>query len=231
MSSCSKDDLQTPQPNRHNNNSNLRETAPGYESGTLTPIQVDYFYPTNIGKTGENVFPDGWQMQQGFGISTYYSLGAATGYNSTTIDWLKGYYHTNIPKPVPNVDHFLTLKTSTGLAKWAHATTQLKNLIPGKKYEVTYYVSTYMPSALPSSIDPYYAKGRVYTQTAFGSIDSQTFEDNLIGKEEQWVKRTIQFTAQKSTASFKISALHPTNANEHTWSFLNVHLDSVKRLF
>jgi len=231
MSSCSKQDLSAPQPEKMSGNSSLRAEALESFAGTggslslptgVGEVLFEHFNPTN-GVEGENNRPAGWITDYGYGISTIWGLG---GTQLGHTYWVgENYKGITLPEPVPGFKKFYTLKTTGGNNWTCIASSTIKNLIVGKKYELTYYVSTYIPSY-------YYGSSIIYAKGIkcfiMGKSQSVSF-DNQKGK---WIKQTVVFTANQSSADVNFHSSHPENDTYHSVAFTNLFVGpySVKQV-
>lgn len=190
MSSCSQEDVAEPQVGKSGNPYNLKVAA-------VPSI------PTTGGWAGDNVFAPGWEKfvtkipddKQLF----------ATGTSTKTHLW--GNPYMPWVKPLPqitayngnNVGNFVTfmMQKSNGTSTFSKVTTSIKNLVPGKKYMITFFASSairlkngqptqYCPGVcveIPGTVQP--------NGSALTVVD-------LKGKEAEWVQKTITFQAQST---------------------------------
>jgi len=144
MSSCSKEDVQVPEPiASHNTSSNTR----GIGGIAFKPI----ISPT-YGPAGLNLHPDGWERDL---TASNYLIGLPSG--TSTLTHLFGNEALPWDKPLPAVpggsgaNSILTtssnskvdpLNLNIGANKRSAVKTKIKNLTPGKVYQLQTYVST-----------------------------------------------------------------------------------------
>jgi len=221
MSSCSKQDLSAPQPEELSKNSSLRTPSPellaGSSSNLALPTGVgdvlfEYFNPTT-GIAGENNRPAGWITDFGYGISTVWGLG---GTQLGHTYWVgENYKGITLPDPVPGFKKFYTLKTIGGNNWTCIASSTIKNLIVGKKYELTYYVSTYIPSYYNGKAFAYSKGIKCFVMGASQSV-------SFVNQREKWIKQTIVFTANQSTTEVNFHSSHPENDTSHKVAFTNL---------
>ncbi|KAA6441322.1 hypothetical protein FEM33_03170 [Dyadobacter flavalbus] len=195
MNSCSEDAL-TPVPEAAvNKSSNLRES--------INPIQPVYLAPT-LGQPGMKSLPNGWTSLKNYATSDVHALGG----NPNT-PWLTA----NLASPESGFTKFITLKTqyspynSENKSCWAES--QIKNLKPGKKYELTFYVSTnkaYQGGEKALLAEEVYFQLRSETNL-FGFLIVEHID--LKSKPEQWIKKTIAFTAEEPTLEILFKVNHP----------------------
>jgi hypothetical protein len=210
MSSCSKEDALTPQPESASlkDDANMRAggetgtTIGGTAGGTINPntLFIKYNFPTTLNQPGKGAFPYGW--------GSYYGE-----YGSSNTEYLgnkEGRWATQFTQPEPGVETFVTGKNSKYHP--GSVRTTLKNLKPNRKYRLTFYVSTssVQPSDLPNSLSigsPYATQVNVCVTTkatnpnlpAYGKEYNWTKLISFAGKEKQWIKETIEFNAADET--------------------------------
>lgn len=205
MSSCSKEDALTPQPESAGlkDDANMRAggetgtTIGGTAGGTINPNTLtEHNFPTTIDQPWKGKFPIWWYGTE-YGTSSTQSLGNNQG------RWV-----TPIAQPQPNVNTFITLKNYQHSSGSAHS--DFRQLLANHKYRVTFYVSTNsVQEGLPGSLSvpSPYAKAvvaEVVSQSTNGLVNTQ-YHNKIIsfaGRENQWIKETLEFTttyAIKST--------------------------------
>lgn len=224
MSSCSQENIQAHQPESESlkSSANMKAGASGSLIGTGGVGQVvsEHLKSTVLQDgaqpgPGASHMPNGWSIDGGYGYGTS-STRALGGIRETP--WVIG----DLPSPVNGYATFITLKTSSTHNFTGIASSQLYNLKPGKKYELTYYVST--NSASQNGVPTLFAEKiicNIFTKA--GSNTSQSIQVlNLIGKQEQWIKQSIVFTAEESTAKVNILTHHPTSGNVSGVAYTNV---------
>jgi len=197
MNSCSKEDAQTPVPEATVSESSILRESQNH----IQP--VTHVSPT-VGQLGLGSMPNGWSSLKDYGISDVYALGG----NPKT-PWLSA----KLVSPVSGFTKFMTLKTQyspyNSESKSTSATSQIKNLKPGKKYELTFYVSTNKAyqggeKALLAEEVSCYLRSET---NLFGFYVSEHID--LKNKPEQWIKKTIAFTAEEPTAELLFKVNHP----------------------
>jgi len=210
ISSCSKENSNIPLPEIASleENSNMR-------NGVLL---IEYLKPT-VGQPGKGLFPDGWSGKNNeYGISNGRTLGG-----NPSLPWV-----TPLPEPEPGpAGTFITMKSTSNLdgAVYSH----FKNLTPGKKYKVTYYVSTTSINHLiPQS--PYVAstphaesvKIHIITPVTMGSNPSVGKTLTFANQKDQWVKDNLYFTASNNSADFEFISHSYNGASME--SYTNVYI-------
>jgi hypothetical protein len=223
MSSCSREDIQAHQPESESlkSSANMKAGASGSQisAGGVGQVLAEYLKSTALPDgaqpgPGASHMPNGWSIDGGYGYGT--SNIRALGGNQETPWAIRA-----LPSPVNGYSNFITLKTSssnpTGIA-----VSQLYNLKPGKKYELTYYISTNsayqngIPTLLASKvICNIFTKSSSNTSQAIQLLDFR-------GKEEQWIKQSIVFTADEPTAKINIVSNHPSSGNVAGVAYTNI---------
>jgi hypothetical protein len=208
LSSCSKEDAQTPQPQAGgvNEHSGAKTNA----EGTLP-----FFASTNgRGEINYETYPVYWAKAP----HIWGNLIAPIPAGSSSLTALWGQSVKAWAKPLPPVpcdltaNSMLTAISYTPDASEQHKRsrpfTTIRNLIPGKTYSLTFYVASTYYDDVYVSMDPAYAKSAEIRVTSSGSPTISTYID-LTGKEAQWVKKTVTFKATDTNAIFSFSGLTP----------------------
>jgi len=230
MSSCSKEDALTPQPESASlkDDANMRAegtgTTNGITAGSINPYSsFQYTYPSTLYKPGKWVFPYGWG-------SSYMEYGSS---NTEYLGNKEGRWVTPFSQPEPGVETFVT-----GVNTKDHngsVFTTLNNLKRGNRYRLTFYVSTssVQPSDLPSSLGigtPNAAGVKLWVSTketnpelaGYGKAPYNWSKGvSFLGKANQWIKQTIEFNALSET-SIKVDGYHPIG--EVKDSYFNVSI-------
>lgn len=187
MSSCSQEDVAQPEKGRIENGFSSKRGG--------GPLQGVPQIPTTSGSAGDNIFAKGWEKY----VHTIpdnlekYATGTSTAshlWGNASFPWLK-------PLSLFAGCNFVTFMSQKGhidFNSYSKVQTTLKNLKPGKQYAVKLYASSTvrMLNGQP-------------TQYALGvnvSFPGGNEDINLIGKEAEWVSKTITFTATASEESF-----------------------------
>lgn len=231
LSSCSKEDVQTPEPQvaSENVHSSLK---------TNDEVAAGPFFPTTVGgEINYNVYPRYWER----GVTVPDNLiGIPTGTSSLKSLWGQWYAENQWIKSLPAVPcnlsatSMLTVRSFTSLIaetnKRSHVFTTIENLKVGKTYAATIYVaSTITNRVLGANTKPVYAKSaevKIYPYANGGEVNVSV---DLTAKEAVWVKKTITFTPTKSTAKFWFSGLTKTG---DVYSYIHLYVDptSIKEL-
>ncbi|GGB90909.1 hypothetical protein GCM10011325_17930 [Dyadobacter sediminis] len=233
MSSCSKEDALTPQPESASlkDDANMRSggetggtTIGGTAGGTINPNTfIQYTYPTTLYQSGKGVFPYGWG-------SSYMEYGSS---NTEYLGNKEGRWLTQFAQPEPGVETFVTGKNTKDHN--GSVFTTLKNLKRGNRYRLTFYVSTssVQPSDLPSSLGigtPNAAGVMLWVSTKETNPELAGYGKapytwnkgvSFLGRANQWIKETIEFNALSDT-SIKIDGYHPNG--EVKDSYFNVSI-------
>ncbi|WP_161597226.1 carbohydrate binding domain-containing protein [Dyadobacter flavalbus] len=225
MSSCSQEDFQALQPENENLKSGASmktgaATGSLFNTGNTGQVLAEYLKSTALPDgsqpgSGASYMPVGWSIDGSYGYGT--SSTRALGGNRET-PWAIG----TLSSPVNGYSTFVTLKTNSTHNVTGIAISQLKNLKPGKKYELTYYVSA--NSALENGVPSLLSEKvicNIFTKAS--SNASQAIKvTNLSGTSEQWVKQSVVFTAEESTAKVNIISHHPSSGNVAGNAYVNV---------
>ncbi|TLV00279.1 hypothetical protein [Dyadobacter luticola] len=227
LSSCSKDDVQTPQPlagtdNRHSSLKTDGEvTLAPYFAPVEGPTTGIFQYPANWAQS-LNAIPDGYNGPLS-GLSSFYSVWGETGFPWGP--WLKPMAY--IPGYL-NAYKMLTLRAKHHYDSkpfWAPGvTTTIKNLVPGKTYSITLYLATTIRNE-PFNADGTckYAKAAKIKMYPYTNDMPLTVNVDLTGNEAKWVKKTITFTPTKDNAPFYFQATEP---DKDTYTFTNLFVPS-----
>jgi hypothetical protein len=235
FSSCSKEDVQTPQPQAGNVNEH---------SGAKTDAGEQAFLPefpnTIASEVNWNLFPKDWQREAMLpanitglpaGSSTLTSLwGHQMGWSVTTDPhWVKP-----LP-PISNNQIANSMVTITTFAKELDelagkggASTMLRNLKVGKTYTLTFYLATTTVSDMGVGSESACAKmAEVKIYNMDGTHTSTHYPFN--GKEGEWLKKTITFKAKADKAKFYFSGLAPLG-DKYSYIHMFVDNNSIKEL-
>ncbi|KAA0990862.1 hypothetical protein [Dyadobacter aurulentus] len=199
LSSCSKEDGVAParQPDAESivaSGANLKTR--GY---TIPSTQG----PVTGNASSSSLLP-GWNVESP-------SLAGVSNYSNILGDPLAPWQNP-LPVVFPGPSSFVTIKAFKSAP--AHSAIGMKGLIPGKKYKVTFSLSTSkrLGSQMPYSesadvrvgdLDPHIAKKTIY----------------FAGKEGQWITDSIIFTATKETHGFYVFSRPDT---ENVFTYLNI---------
>lgn len=192
MSSCSQEDVQVAEPH-----------IEGIKVSAGLKVAAAPSIPTTGGWPGDHVFAPGWEKV----IVTvpddkqFYSAGTSTKthlWGNPYMPWIKP-----LPQLLPNngnnIGNFITFmgQKSNGTSTAVEVVTKIKNLVPGKKYAVTFFLSS--TSRLKNGQPTDYAQS--VSITIAGMIQQNPGSLNLVdlkGKEAEWVSKTVKFEAQST---------------------------------
>ncbi|TLV00277.1 hypothetical protein [Dyadobacter luticola] len=230
VSSCSKEDIQTPQPEEKsvNANSSLRQIN--------AVLSAAPSFPSTNGPVGWNVYPANWKRGENESLDM---AALPTGTSTLTHQW----GDTKFPwaKPltanvfVPGNATILTATTqfspNSPQGERSAVTTKIKYLKPGKKYAIIFNVSTTLGDLRPGAVSAAYSKGIEIAKYASGADFGFANSDyvDFAGKEGQWISKTIIFTAISQDVQFTFA---PKLAGKGEYSWVNIYVDktSIKEL-
>lgn len=217
MSSCSQEDAQIVQPltEKTNEHSSLKVAA----NPTI---------PATNGSPGQQVMPVGWIP------SAYNSGQTVCGTSTITNLWGSPYLPWIKPLPLPgqsaanNAGNFITFIYQKKFLDPSSSTfstvrTKIKNLVPGKQYAFTFKVSSTI--LVKNGETTQYAPA-VDVEVP-GTISSPTDHTyiNLVGKEAEWVTKTITFVAQDPEVQVNVvSSFDAQYYNSHSKFFHYSHI-------
>ncbi|KAA0990968.1 hypothetical protein [Dyadobacter aurulentus] len=187
-----------------------------------------------IGQPGIGSKPDKWlAVAPGnsiYAVSTLKHLGG-----DASKAWVKA-----LPEPASGANAILT--TSTGMGQnssviSSHCTSIIKNLVAGKKYMITFKVSTTSTNLWFGNSSPYATAAKIIL--GFAKNDGTGFGDpngyydiektvDLTGKQAEWVTVTMTFTATKYDTRFTFQNATPTT--QRTFTNLHVGLGAIKQI-
>ncbi|MEO6286608.1 MAG: hypothetical protein ABIN80_24680 [Dyadobacter sp.] len=223
MSSCSKEDVQTPEPKVESVNvhSSLRGAG-----GVIALPQ----FPSTFGATGVDIYPTSWERAIYPGNASWPGTPSVaafpTGVSNRTHAF--GIAHQWV-KPLPAIpsapgaNSFVTFVTNSSefdVAKRADVEAKIKHLVVGQKYSIEFYVATTSIGVSGSG----YAK-RIIAQVAYPNY----FVDiNLTGKKAEWVKASFVFKARYQEETFSVAAASENN----TFAYAHIFVDqnSIKKV-
>jgi hypothetical protein len=221
LSSCSKEDVQTPVPKAESVN-------------TSSNLKVDAAAPSissTKGYAGINILPANWgrnavgysnnQVAYPTGVSNIKNL---WGDPSTPFE-----QSLSLIPWAPNITSFITV-TTTGT--WNNASkssvkTKIQNLTIGKKYSLTVYVSSSLPKGVSGVASPTFAKtGLLSVRSAAGF---QKANVDLTSYKNCWVQKIFTFTASSSQMDFAFSA-SPALPGQYSCAHLLVTDNAIKQV-
>ncbi|MCF2489850.1 hypothetical protein [Dyadobacter sp. CY347] len=232
MSSCSKEDVQTLEPLKSERTDASMRDDGGY-------IKILPIFHATFGPLGSNVYPNGWQR----GSSTSSNLiGYPTGSsNFTHLFGNPAWPWVNPISPiqdVPNASSFLTISTkakktwtedgaSTG--KRSSVETIVKNLTPGKMYELTYYTTSSVCAVKQNNLTPAYASAVVVDWIYSNGTKKSALTMSLKNWEGTWNKQTITFEANEKDQVLNFTAF---TESESTFGYAHIFVDhkSIKEV-
>ncbi|SKC15063.1 hypothetical protein [Dyadobacter psychrophilus] len=193
MSSCSKEDaavspaLKQEQENIHSSHKGVTYVLP-------------FFAPT-IGAVGKEVYPAGWQAYS-FGPGQADPLIPA-GTSSLTHLWGGNAFPWEKPLPpvptAPNANSVVTVSNHGSVNDISYAGTKIKNLTPGRKYAITFYLAT-------TKLKGAYTTPQEYATNIYINLNAKFVQVNLKGKEATWIPQTITFDAVSNEEVFDFFA-------------------------
>ncbi|WAC11388.1 hypothetical protein [Dyadobacter pollutisoli] len=231
MSSCSKEDALTPEPQTEivNAHSSLKEGA------AALVITLPYF-PSTKGSTGLDVYPTDWERD----THPYYSNNSQelpTGtsnlsclWGNPMLPWKKGLPTIASGASIVNFGSIVTTtsyRKNVSNGKNSAAKTKITNLKPGKKYEISFYVASTICSVNQNAFTPLYAN-TIYVDLS-NVKDPISHGIDVEGKEATWVKKTVIFDAISTEMSISFSAFVPQNGG-YSYAHMFVNKNAIKQL-
>lgn len=211
MSSCSKEEAQTPQPVKSERmDANMRGV----------PIAIPKYLPLTDGPTCDSCLPSGWEIS---GYSPGYatsSLVAFAGNPSTK-------WYQPLPTPSTGPGSIITL-VNKDYAYSAGANATIKHLIKGKKYKITLSLSTTSLAGANGSYIP--AVHLNVVDTPFPSSHLAYKKVDFAGKQNQWLTETIEFTAMSSEENFSIDCDGGSGKIDVTYTNIHVGPNAVQQI-
>ncbi|MGG7661855.1 hypothetical protein [Dyadobacter sp. BHUBP1] len=195
MSSCSQENVAEPEREKLSN---------GFSAAHGIPVIIPYI-PTTNGPAGDNMFAPGWSKYITFNPDDLvkYATGTSTVthlWGDPSTPWL-----TPLLAPLPNANKVITVMYQKGNfgspgSTESRVKTTIKNLKPGHKYAVTILgASTIrMLNGQPTQYAP--AIGLEITNVIHLNPVSNIALIDLVGKECEWVSKTITFEAKGTEA-------------------------------
>ncbi|TLU96884.1 hypothetical protein [Dyadobacter sediminis] len=186
MSSCSKEDAVTPSPEvTVNESSSLKTNLIGSGYG-ITPD--GYLQPTD-GPTCLGCKPSYWYIK----VPSRDATSSLTAYAGNSFKkWVK-------PLPVPSTGSGSILTVVNDSKMSGEAFCDIKKLVIGQKYKVTFSVSTTNLSGPNGQPGPYAEKAYVRLQESINqhpdNINNQEKVFDFTNKKAQWITESFTFTA------------------------------------
>lgn len=234
MTSCSQDDVQNPAPEAGSvrTEASLRGIGGG-------PLVLQPELAGTNGPWGADRFADRWQVDACPGSGN--PLDFPSGTSSLKSLW--GNDATPFAKALPEIPGIsdmrgvITVTTNTFMATTAPgaksiAKSTIKNLVPGQKYEIKYYVACAVPAQTVQGKIPSLTENVVVT-LKYNAAGKTQFTGNhitsLAGKHSEWVAKTIIFTAEDTEVDFLFGASTKW-AGQYTYTHLYVDKNSMKKV-
>ncbi|MCF2503823.1 hypothetical protein L0663_10575 [Dyadobacter sp. CY107] len=193
LNSCSKEDaavtpaLQQEQENSYSSHKGVTYVSPLFSS--------------TIGLVGKEVYPAGWEAYS-FGPGEADPLIPA-GTSSLTNLWGENASPWEKPLPpvptAPTANSVVTVANYGSISDISYAGTKIKNLTPGKKYTITFYVAT-------TKLKGAYTTPQQYASNVLINLNAKAVQVSLKGKEATWVPQTITFDAVSNEEVFNFFA-------------------------
>jgi hypothetical protein len=215
MSSCSKEDSQTPEPAESTNaSSNLRHGGP-----VITSV---YHFPSTNGPTCVGCAPNTWSLKIPHRDATS-SLTAYAG--NPAKKWFQ-------PLPAPSTGSGSIITVVNDAMYTGEAKARIENLVKGKKYKITFSVSTTSVNQF-NGPSPYASKAvlRVWDEEDITSHLIEFIKDiDFTGKHNQWVTETIEFEAIHNSAYFNFQGYSASGETKLTYTNIHVGSNAVQQI-
>ncbi|MCE7067348.1 hypothetical protein [Dyadobacter sp. CY326] len=233
MSSCSKEDVQTPAPAKsERSDANMRD-----EGGF---IKVFPIFNSTFGQLGCNIHPNGWSRS---GNASSNAVGYPTGNSSLAYlfgnpawPWEKAL--PSIPGALDANNSILTVSTSTKInvidfeataGKRSAVETKIKNLKPGKLYKVTFWATTTVSKVKQNNKIQAYAHALsldwIYPDGKENALVLSLNSNNAA----LWKTYSITFEAKHSEQVLTFTAF-TKNEGEFAYAHLFVDHNSIKEV-
>jgi hypothetical protein len=230
MSSCSKEDGLTPEPQMESVNGHS-----GLRGGGGPMLYLPYFASTK-GSTGLNVYPLDWERSNvPHGPASLQELPTGTSnlthlWGNPSLPWKKNLPTISNANSVVNFGSIVTATTyrsNVSNGNNSAAGTKITNLKAGKKYEITFYVASTVCSVKQNAFKPSYAKSIFVAVSNVNNPHLESFD--MVGKEAEWVKRTITIDAISSEMTISFHALI-TEKGEYSYAHMFVDKNAIKQV-
>jgi hypothetical protein len=219
LSSCSKEDVQSPTPQAAGGieNSSLRSSG-GELIATPTILNALPVFPSTGGPAGLNSLPAFWNNVPGNPKPATYGSGTST----LLYLWGESVYPWQLALPIlpsdPSNIHLVTVTSGETGGSLVHngskVETKIRNLIPGKKYAIKFWVST-----TKRGVGTAYAKKAAIYLGPLGFGPTICNYVDLTNKKATWIEKVLTFTATSAEMPFSIAGY-----NEQTGVISYVHL-------
>jgi len=226
MSSCSKEDAQTPEPVKS------EKTDAGMRGVGGGLINLPAISPT-IGLPGYNSYPSGWRRSS---TASSDLIAYPTGTSSFVALWgnLAASWQKLLWKD--GMDNFVTVSTSTKINllndastanKRSAVETTIKFLKPGKKYEMTVFMATtkLFKDDLQNAT---FANALGLDWVRPGGLVPASLEVLNDSKHAVWISKTIVFEATATEEVLRFTAY--TDDNKNAYAHIFVHENAIKEL-
>jgi hypothetical protein len=219
MSSCSKEDAAMPSPEAAvtNDGSNLKTNL--IESGYgITPD--GYLQPTD-GPTCIGCKPSEWYVK----IPARDATSSLTEYAGNSFKkWVK-------PLSIPSTGSGSILTVVNDSKMSGEAFSEIKNLVKGKKYKITFSVSTTNLSGPNGQPGPFAKKAIVRLQESINqhpdNINNQEKVFDFTNKNAQWITETIIFKANSERYLLRLQGLS-VGVSQLTYANIHIGPNAVK---
>ncbi|WP_026629294.1 hypothetical protein [Dyadobacter alkalitolerans] len=228
MSSCSKEDALTPEPVKSDRtDASMRGIPP-----ILTAVPN---IPVTYGATGSNVHAIGWERSS---ATSNDAIGLPTGTSSLThlfgdggLQWVTPL--TTIPN-APYENSVLTISTKAKFDPFKLAASKnqrsaveakIKNLIPGKKYQITYHLASTICSVNQNGLQQAYTD---VIQADWIDADGTSIAATVgLDDNSNWISQTVTFTATSTERILRFTAYN-TGDDVYSYAHIAIGQNSVK---
>ncbi|SKC15068.1 hypothetical protein [Dyadobacter psychrophilus] len=231
MSSCSKEDVQNPEPAKN-------ERTDASMRGIPPILTVAPNMPATYGPTGSNILPAGWQRDLTYS-NDLVELPTGTS-NLTYLFGKEGLPWEKSLQPIPNVPNATSILTISTHAKstWSDnhlstnqrsaVETKIKNLKPGKFYSVDFYVASTVSKLAQNNFTKAYANEvEVSLRNSNGELGTPTGIGIDPGNPTKWIKTSMIVEAKGFEQIISFTA-YTSKQGEFAYAHIFVDHNSVK---
>jgi hypothetical protein len=227
FSSCSKEDVMTPQPEAGSVN---EHSGAKTNAGELAALPV--FANTISGNLGYNQLPIDWTKQDGALTDPSIPVGSSSLTSLWGLEKWSALINPKWVKPLPPVPGNSTANSMVTIMSYAQnpeqtkdrssVYTMLNNLKPGKTYTVAVYLASTTVTGLGrNGATSTCAK---YAEIKMWNVDNGSASHGVFfyGKEATWIKRTFTFKAKANNAKFVFTGLTQLG---NRYSYIHLFVD------
>jgi len=197
-----------------NDGSNLKSNLIGSGYG-ITPAIV----PTTDGPTCIGCKPNGWYIK----IPSRDATSSLTAYAGNSFKkWV-----TPLLAPSTGSGSILTVVNDEYTGE---GFTTIKNLVKGKKYKITFSVSTTNLTLSIGRPGPYAGKANIsiVAEEPYKDIYIAEKEIDFTNKEAQWITESLEFVADRDEYKFRFQGISPKGETRLTYANMHIGPNAIK---